>query len=774
MKKKALSVFLSLILLAGTLTAPVSAAFADISDAGTALAAAVLESMGIATGTSAGTYSPNSGLTRAQFCTLAIRAMGLEDKAAANGYKILFSDVKPGEWYTGYVNLAYSQGVINGYGNGRFGPGDGVTYGQVATILLRLLDYTSDDVGKVWPRDYVIFAEDLGLSEGLSLSADSVVTRGQAAVLLYNMLGTEVNGGSRYYFETMAGVASTQTAVVLDTDAVSGGASGQLMACALGTTGSSIEYYSQKLRVPDGLEGYLGTLMLNSAGKVIGFVPSGNAFADVKVSAAKASGITSASGETYRIAGGAQVIYNGSLYAYGSSGYLQVNGQAGKSVRLFYGDDGAVSYVYISSGTSASGTEAVVAATKTAGSELVRRLGLSGIGVSITKNGAPAAEGDLAQYDTAYYDAAAKTLRASDYRVSGYIEAASPSVGAAETIVVAGCTLDVLECAWDSLEAYSPGSRVTLLLTDDCKVAAAYPASSPATEMTGVLSEDGGSVTLCGSGLVLTASTVSASAALQGSLVKVEAASKSALTCSAYSSANPAGKVDITAGTVGGYTLAPGCSIYEWAGSGYVYSLSGLRGVSSADLGEITWTAVLPASSVSSYRLNSAGQADILLLKDVTGNCYDYGRVQSYSGLAGINLGSETFPAYNGAISVTNSTGAGGKYLGGLTVSGLYGGVATAAYSDVYRRAVAVAALTAVSVAGPDAFFRDGGGWYVTAGQYETPVSDNVQVYLEATGSWYGGESGLLTALSSGMRLTLYYDRTLDTGGQIRVITAGN
>ena len=224
-------------------------------------------------------------------------------------------------------------------------------------------------------------------------------------------------------------------------------------------------------------------MLLNSAGETVGFMPSGNKVADVTVSQAKSSGITSVTGETYRVASGAKVIVSGSVYAYGSSGYLQVDGQKGKTVRLYYDDDGAVGYVYISSGTSQGGTQAIVAETATAGSELARRLGISELSYSVTKDGGTAALEDIAQNDVGYYDAAARTLRVSDYKVVGYLEAASPSVGAATTVTVAGCTLGVLESAWDTLGDFSLGSYVTLLLTDDGKVAAAVAGAKLSADM---------------------------------------------------------------------------------------------------------------------------------------------------------------------------------------------------------------------------------------------------------------------------------------------------
>lgn len=770
MKKKTLSLLLALALLTGLLPGGASA-FSDISDPNTALAAAALESMGIVTGITANSYYPDSRLTRAQFCTLAVRAMGLDSRAAASGYKALFSDAKPGAWYTGYVNLAYEKGVISGYGNGRFGPDDGVTYGQAVTILLRLLGYTSEEIGRVWPADYVNYAHELGLDDGLSLNAGSVVTRGQAAVLLYNTLGTEVSSGDRAYYETISGVVSTETVIVLDNNTSSGGASGQLTVCGVGGSDSVISHYAQKLKVPDELVGCLGELMLNSAGKAVGFMPSGT-YLDVTVSSAKASSLTAASGMVYRIGSGAKVIYNGSVYVYGSSGFLQVDARKGRTVRLYYGDNGAISHIYISTGTAGSGTQAAVAETKGPGSELARKLGIAGAGYAISKNGSPAMAAGLAQYDAAYYDAATKTLRVSDYKITGYLASASPSLGAAETITVAGCVLEVLESAWDSLDSLTLGDSVTLLLTDNGRVAAAYASSKVSAEMLGVLSLDGSSVTLCGSGLTLSAGTVNAAANLRGSLVRVYMSSRTALSCSSPV-ASTTGTLNLTDKMLDSTALAPGCVIFEWAGSGYVYSLSGTQGASSFDFNEINWTNTLTSSYISYSHRNSAGQIDILLLRDVTGNCYNYGQIRLYTGTAGINLGSGDMPAYNDALTLENSSGLSARYICTQSAQNGYSGTALSVYDSSYLRVAAIAGLTAAAGADGDDFYKSGDNWLVTAQGYELPISSDVQVHFRSFEGWYAGEEGLVAALSSGRSMTLYYDRSLSSGAQVRVIAVG-
>lgn len=52
----------------------------------------------------------------------------------------IFSDVEYGSYYDEAVGELNTAGIINGYGNGKFGPNDNVTRGQVAVLMKRLRD----------------------------------------------------------------------------------------------------------------------------------------------------------------------------------------------------------------------------------------------------------------------------------------------------------------------------------------------------------------------------------------------------------------------------------------------------------------------------------------------------------------------------------------------------------------------------------------------------------------------------------------------------------
>lgn len=60
--------------------------------------------------------------------------------SAANNGSVIFPDVPSGAYYDDAVGEMYGAGIITGYQNGRFGPDDYVTRGQVAVMMQRFKD----------------------------------------------------------------------------------------------------------------------------------------------------------------------------------------------------------------------------------------------------------------------------------------------------------------------------------------------------------------------------------------------------------------------------------------------------------------------------------------------------------------------------------------------------------------------------------------------------------------------------------------------------------
>ena len=97
---------------------------------------------GIMNGISSSLFDPFGTLTRGMVVTILYRIEGSPDVE----YKGTFTDVPDGVWYTDGVEWAAAHGIVNGYGNGKFGPTDEVTREQLAAILYRYAGFKGYDV----------------------------------------------------------------------------------------------------------------------------------------------------------------------------------------------------------------------------------------------------------------------------------------------------------------------------------------------------------------------------------------------------------------------------------------------------------------------------------------------------------------------------------------------------------------------------------------------------------------------------------------------------
>ena len=93
-------------------------------------------------GFSEDTFGPNAALSRAQLCQI---LYNMEGRPAVTGSGS-FSDLADGAWYTDAVTWAASQGIVDGYGGGLFGPDDNITREQLAAVLYRYAGKVGMDV----------------------------------------------------------------------------------------------------------------------------------------------------------------------------------------------------------------------------------------------------------------------------------------------------------------------------------------------------------------------------------------------------------------------------------------------------------------------------------------------------------------------------------------------------------------------------------------------------------------------------------------------------
>lgn len=152
-------------------------AFAAGNDVPT-LATQKLMGLGIVEGDPDGNLRLGDTITRAEFSKVAVMAAGMGNAAdMLKSSPTKFSDVKVNEWYTGWINVASSQGFVKGYPDGSFRPNNPISGQEVVTVLLRLLGY-NDNLPGQWPADYIAKAVVLGITDDVSFNAAAPAVRG--------------------------------------------------------------------------------------------------------------------------------------------------------------------------------------------------------------------------------------------------------------------------------------------------------------------------------------------------------------------------------------------------------------------------------------------------------------------------------------------------------------------------------------------------------------------------------------------------------------------
>ena len=101
----------------------------------------VLEN-GVMSGYGNGKFGPNDTTSRAMLAQILYNMQG--KPAIRSG--IPFEDVSESNWYAMAISWAESNGIIGGYGNGKFGPNDDLTREQLVTIMYRYAKNKGIDV----------------------------------------------------------------------------------------------------------------------------------------------------------------------------------------------------------------------------------------------------------------------------------------------------------------------------------------------------------------------------------------------------------------------------------------------------------------------------------------------------------------------------------------------------------------------------------------------------------------------------------------------------
>lgn len=213
MKKKILSLVLALLMAASSAAfvaadeaeeatdneAVATSAIEDEEESPYAWAVEFLYNYGIYKGTSATDLATDDDIQRYQMALFVSRISTgwVDDDKWEDGPQnsSIFTDINEGASsnYLGAISYANQKGIIEGYGNGKFGPYDGITYQNALTMVVRTLGYQGLD----WPWGYIQQAVTLGLTQGITdVAYTDTLTRGEVAQIIYNAMFATTKSGS--------------------------------------------------------------------------------------------------------------------------------------------------------------------------------------------------------------------------------------------------------------------------------------------------------------------------------------------------------------------------------------------------------------------------------------------------------------------------------------------------------------------------------------------------------------------------------------------------
>ncbi|MDR2421150.1 MAG: S-layer homology domain-containing protein [Oscillospiraceae bacterium] len=187
--KKVLSLALALCLI----SALPAAAAADQTEVENTIRA-----LGIMTGDEKGNMNLAKDITRAEFVKLAVNASVYKDKAADSSGYSLFKDVKSSHWASPSVKIAVDNGWVTGYSDGTFRPDKGITLEEAATLAVRMLGYTQEDLVGSFPDAQLAMYRSLGLDKNVSASRGDTALRRDCMNIFYNMLTANTKQGTPY------------------------------------------------------------------------------------------------------------------------------------------------------------------------------------------------------------------------------------------------------------------------------------------------------------------------------------------------------------------------------------------------------------------------------------------------------------------------------------------------------------------------------------------------------------------------------------------------
>ncbi len=161
-------------------------------------------------GTAPDVFSPDIPMTRAMFVSVLGRLYEASYGEIEESTNNPFTDTVHDSWYIKYVEWAHKNGIISGVGGGKFAPDRAITREEMAVIIGSYLKFTKfaipanqkyitfEDEKNIamWAKASVQSVQNLGIigdMENYNFNPKGIVTRAQAATIIYRMINIVLN-----------------------------------------------------------------------------------------------------------------------------------------------------------------------------------------------------------------------------------------------------------------------------------------------------------------------------------------------------------------------------------------------------------------------------------------------------------------------------------------------------------------------------------------------------------------------------------------------------
>ena len=154
-----------------------------------------LMDQGVISGNDDGSFAPNRQLNRAEVSKIIVLGTGVDFDTTGGPH---FPDVSEGDWFYDYIETMYNYGWVNGYPDGEFRPGVGIGRAELAKMVVNAFEIDQDlsgaphfdDVNESdWFYGYVETAYNNGLMRGYgdgTFGPGNAVTRAETSKIVYD------------------------------------------------------------------------------------------------------------------------------------------------------------------------------------------------------------------------------------------------------------------------------------------------------------------------------------------------------------------------------------------------------------------------------------------------------------------------------------------------------------------------------------------------------------------------------------------------------------